>query len=87
MLESKKETSESLNSFVNSRLNLILDSAKKNALYYKRNNGNGLMDLPVVDKSIIRENMDDFINAKCPFYNRFRFNTGGSTGEPFCFLY
>ena len=85
LLESKKETSESLNSFVNSRLNLILDSAKKNALYYKRNNGNGLMDLPVVDKSIIRENMDDFINAKCPFYNRFRFNTGGSTGEPFVF--
>lgn len=85
LLEAEKETPENIKAFVNYRLNLILDSAGSNALFYRRNKGNGLMDFPVVDKKIIRENMDDFINLKCPFYNRFKFNTGGSTGEPFVF--
>ena len=54
LLEAEKETPENIKAFVNYRLNLILDSAGSNALFYRRNKGNGLMDFPVVDKTIIK---------------------------------
>lgn len=85
LLESENETSESINAFVNSHLALIIKSAKRNSAYYRNIEGNSIGAFPVVDKSILRKNMESYINGKCPFYNRFKFNTGGSTGEPFVF--
>lgn len=69
---------------VKQMLSEIFDKAKKQSLFYK--SYSSFSELPIVDKKIIAKQSTDFINRKSPFYNTFKFNTGGSTGEPFVFF-
>jgi phenylacetate-CoA ligase len=82
----REDPSKSINKFHETLLAGIIQNASRKVLYYKNIRSEQLIDWPVVDKEIIRKRPKDFIDNDYPSYNKIRFNTGGSTGEPFEFL-
>jgi phenylacetate-CoA ligase len=85
---------EELNAFVNRRLTTILKDALTHVPYYRSRFGemakgiteetvrDVLRQIPVIDKTAIRRNYDEFLREPLP--RRIRTNrTGGTTGEPF----
>lgn len=85
LLEDNTLDINKVNSFTDKYLKSIFLSAKTYSDYYKNIDDENLNSVQVVNKDILRENMSSFINPRFPFYNKFQFNTGGSTGEPFVF--
>ena len=51
--------------------------------YYKNKNYKGILDFPIIDKTIIRNNFESFLNPSNT--NLIKTNTGGSSGTPFEF--
>lgn len=69
----------------------LLDYSYKNCSYYKKifdqysvnlSSVEDLQKIPVLTKSIIRENLDELISNRFSKYSLGKSNTGGSTGEP-----
>lgn len=83
----KDFTKEDVDHFVKEQLNKLLLKAIHNASFYHSLNGGELRieDFPIVNKDIIRKNEPAFLNRSVAAINKFIFNTGGSTGEPFQF--
>ena len=81
----KKYHIDYVNSFRNTSIINILYNASQKIMYYKDITSNNINDWPIVDKEIIRKKANDFTDNNYPFYNKIKFNTGGSTGEPFEF--
>jgi phenylacetate-CoA ligase len=68
----------------NKNLENILNHAANNTPYYKiYNNTNSVLDFPVVNKTIIRDNYEQFQSLKYKNKNNFKVATSGSTGIPF----
>jgi len=64
-------------------LNNILNHAIKTVPYYKNsNNYNSITDFPVVNKLILRKELDDFISIKFTNKPGYKVSTSGSTGTP-----
>ncbi|MEL0651809.1 hypothetical protein V6246_10280 [Algibacter sp. TI.3.09] len=70
----------------NKRQNVLLENqisyVIENIPYYKGNEYKSIIDFPVINKNIIRENFNQFLNLK---NNGIKTNTGGSSGTPFEF--
>lgn len=47
-----------------SDLKKLLEHATTTVRFYRHINSNVLADFPIIDKSIIKENLDDFISSK-----------------------
>lgn len=62
----------------------ILKHASLNSSFYKRFNPSSINNFPVISKNDIRKNWED-IYIKNNYFSK-KFNTGGSTGEPFNFI-
>jgi phenylacetate-CoA ligase len=71
--------------FTQKHLTKLLETASNQCTYYKNIHSTNLADFPVIDKDIMRKNLQDFTDQKYPFYNTILFGTGGSTGTPFEF--
>lgn len=67
----------------NERLEEILSHAKKNVLFYKKIEAEKLEQFPVVNKTIIKENYNNFIATNFNIKNLSFVTTSGSTGTPF----
>lgn len=65
------------------RLKRILEYAKNNVPYYQHFQGLELCDFPVVNKSMIKENYENFLSTKFDMDKLFYVTTSGSTGTPF----
>ncbi len=78
------------------KLKALLEHARENTRFYRRRFAAAGIDvrrgdpfdalnaLPLLDKAQVRESLDDMIWSGAPG-GLFRFNTGGSTGEPLIF--
>lgn len=70
-----------------SRLDLILKHAKKTVPFYKKINTLGIESFPVVNKQIIKENIEAFISEVYRKSDLVSGTTSGSTGSPFKFYF
>jgi len=64
-------------------LKLQIQTATKNIPYYQDKNFKRLQDFPIVNKSTINSNFEEFFDYKSNF--KLKTNTGGSSGNPFEF--
>jgi phenylacetate-CoA ligase len=68
----------------NNNLENILKHAVNTAPYYKNyNNSNTVLDFPVIKKTIIQDNFEQFQSLEFKHKNNFKVSTSGSTGLPF----
>ena len=81
----KEQNIDCVNQFQNASLADILHNASQKVNNYLGIISDCISDWPIVDKEIIRKSPKDFTDNNYPFYNKIKFNTGGSTGEPFEF--
>lgn len=81
----KQEVDLNYYEFKEKLLSKIIRLAKKRSAFYKSINSENIKELPIVTKDLMRKNFSLFINKRVLSYNRFKSNTGGSTGEPFGF--
>ncbi len=65
------------------QLNKLLQHASKTTGYYRNSDYKTLQDFPVVNKNIIRDNLDAFFSSKSKKSNCKVVTTSGSTGTPF----
>ncbi|WP_294819422.1 CoF synthetase [uncultured Flavobacterium sp.] len=65
------------------RLAFLCDWAKNNVPYYSALNPGSFENFPVINKNIIKENLDSFIDKKLDKESLFKMVTSGSTGTPF----
>ncbi len=72
------------------RINSLIEEAVKNVPYYMENNSNyqplmrieDIKNLPVLNKSTLKQHNDKFISKKSHRFNSYKFRTSGSTGTP-----
>jgi phenylacetate-CoA ligase len=67
----------------NKYLEDVLQHARRTTPFYSNVNSNELIDFPVINKNIIRENSESFISADNNFNQAKSVVTSGSTGTPF----
>lgn len=65
-----------------SDLKKLLEHATTTVKFYSHINSTELTDFPIIDKSIIKENLNDFISFKYDKEDLFKEMTSGSTGTP-----
>lgn len=68
---------------VDEKLSRILQHAVQTVPYYNTYGGKSITDFPVVDKTLIRENLEFFLSGKFSEEQRSPVVTSGSTGTPF----
>lgn len=68
---------------IEKRLNKLLDMASNDTIYYSKYKGLSLEKFPVVNKTIIRDNIQYFLSDKYKKENLHKVTTSGSTGTPF----
>ena len=74
--KSKQKRDESLNN--------ILNHATKTTEYYKKyKNFSSIEDFPIINKNIIRDNIDKYSSTSFLNKNNYKVSTSGSTGSPF----
>lgn len=79
-----KEIGKSLKTGENAhKVKQILEYSTENVPFYKKLNIKKFRDLPVVDKMMIKSNINDFISYKYKGKKLIRITTSGSTGTPF----
>ncbi|NLN95239.1 MAG: phenylacetate--CoA ligase family protein [Bacteroidales bacterium] len=79
-----KEIEKSLKTGENAhKVKQILEYSNENVPFYKKLNIKEFRDLPVVDKVIIKSNINDFISYKYKRKKLKKITTSGSTGTPF----
>lgn len=77
-----------IQAYIDHRIKILLQHAKNSTKYYSQANiEKGLSALPVVNKNIIRENIDAFTSNKFDSNTRIMALTSGSTGTPFKVYY
>ncbi|MBN4085117.1 phenylacetate--CoA ligase family protein [Flavobacteriaceae bacterium AH-315-B10] len=76
----------SLNSRQKNLDNILLHATKTTKFYKNYNNSKKIEEFPVISKSIIQVNFDDFKSSIYLNKNNYKVATSGSTGTPF-FLY
>ena len=88
MLNDESVSKSDVENFVHKQLNRILSSAVQNSSYYSSFASSKLKinTFPIVNKAIMTEHKQAFVNKHVSFFNKFVFNTGGSTGVPFQFF-
>lgn len=67
----------------NDYLKKIIEHAEKSTVYYSKFNSTDITDMPVVNKSIIKEHFEDFQSSKYVNEKKHSMSTSGSTGTPF----
>ncbi|MDP5232009.1 MAG: CoF synthetase [Cellulophaga sp.] len=73
-----------LNNKIQPKLTTLLDVAVENLRYYKnQKNYTSLSDFPVINKSIIKENFNNFVIQPEKPEKIYKVSTSGSTGIPF----
>lgn|SRR5690554_313984 len=82
LLEVQYEDSKTLN-MMSRRAVLDLWETAKNLPYYK--DFDTVDSTPILNKGIIKNQFDKFVNSKIPESKRITKKTGGSTGEPFIY--
>lgn len=65
------------------KVNYLLKYAQKNTNYYKKYKNVKLQDFPIINKQIIKENLDDILVQKYNIESLHKMSTSGSTGTPF----
>ena len=79
-----KEIKKSLKTGENAhKVKQILEYSTENVPFYKKLNIKEFRDLPVVDKMMIKSNINDFISDKYKGKKLIKITTSGSTGTPF----
>jgi phenylacetate-CoA ligase len=68
---------------LNKRLEKVLSHAREKVPFYVHQQGSELESFPVVNKSIIRDDLDNFVTKAIDPSSLFRVVTSGSTGTPF----
>ena len=68
---------------LNNRLGKVLSHAQKQVPYYARQQCLELDSFPVVNKSIIKDNLESFVSLGVEISTLFKVVTSGSTGTPF----
>jgi len=67
-------------------LNQIMEHAVNTTEFYKKNKGyNSILDFPIINKNLIRDNFDAFCSSNFETGNTITNSTSGSTGAPFSF--
>ncbi|MBS4192609.1 phenylacetate--CoA ligase family protein [Bacillus sp. FJAT-49705] len=70
----------------NKRLSELLNHAKITTKFYAKINGSNLHQFPVINKSILKENFDEFLSNKYEANDLIKATTSGSYGTPFTYL-
>lgn len=85
----KHEFNHNSKTFINcSDLNEILNHAIRTVPFYKKiDKFNDITEFPIINKNIIKENIDSFISSQYSKEKLFTGTTSGSTGSPFKFYY
>jgi len=90
----QKWNSSEINEWQNYRLRELIDYAYKNTEYYKKlldsiglipsdiKTADDLKYIPVLTKSVLRDNFSKFISKELNFIPHIKSHTGGSTGNP-----
>lgn len=66
------------------RLKKLLNHAVSSTTFYRNLEfSNNLNDFPLIDKNIIRDNLNDFVSSQFDIYKCKKVSTSGSTGTPF----
>lgn len=82
ILENENSLLSQKRQFLN--LNELLNHAVKTTSFYKKHKDyNSIIDFPIIDKNIIRENIDLFLSNKYDKKNLYKASTSGSSGIPF----
>lgn len=69
---------------IDNRLNNLLEHAVSSTAFYQEYKGyKSIVDFPIVNKNIIRDNYEDFTSSKYPIESLISIFTSGSTGTPF----
>lgn len=69
--------------YLKKKLEFILNEATETTSFYKQFKGESLDKFPVIDKNLIRDNLDLFLSKKYSPNERIAVITSGSTGTPF----
>jgi phenylacetate-CoA ligase len=85
----KHELNHNSKTFINySDLNKILNHAIRTVPFYRKiDKFNDITEFPIINKNIIKENIDSFISSQYSKKKLFTGTTSGSTGSPFKFYY
>ena len=73
-------------SYIDKKINNLIQTAKKNTKYYSNINSDNIKDFPIISKVIINENYTDFLSKHYKKEELHAINTSGSTGIPFTIL-
>lgn len=76
--------------YIEGRLSRILDHAAENVPYYHRLKStrlSKLADFPIIDKSVVRDNAEDFVLPATRMESCWTNYSSGSTGEPMRYLF
>lgn len=61
----------------------LADHTRQSVPFYMKGKGESLQDFPIINKSIIKENQNDFLSNKFQKNELVSMHTSGSTGTPF----
>ncbi|BAO77628.1 hypothetical protein [Winogradskyella sp. PG-2] len=78
------DSSESQKKSLNASLDHLIQHAISTTEFYKEaSNNNGLDNFPIINKNIIRDNLNAFVSSKFDVKKCRKVSTSGSTGSPF----